>query len=107
MHFQRDRTATSRAPLSGDVEGADLGRRISEVREGMESLAERIDTLARVCATPALGEQLIVAEGPFVGDAAAALQTTRLWLERSHQMLTPPAQSLSQAHVAAGGLANK
>ncbi len=107
MHFRRGRTATTDAPLPGEGEGADLGRCISEVREGVESLAKRIDTLARVCATPALGEQLIVAEGPFVGDAAAALETTLLWLERSHQMLTPPAQSLAQAHVAAGGLASK
>ncbi len=107
MHFRRGRTVTTPATLPSEVEGADLGRCISEVREGVESLAERIDTLARICAMPALGEQLIVAEGPFLGDAPAALETCRLWLERSHQMLGPPAQSLAQAHVAAGGLANK
>lgn len=107
MHFRRDRAATTPAALSGEFEGADLGRYISEVREGVESLAERIDTLAHVCATRALDEHLIATEGPFVGDASAALETTRLWLERSHQMLSPPAQSLAQAHIAAGGLASK
>lgn len=107
MNFRRGRATSTIATLPGAPEGADLGRCISEVRTGMEALAERIDTLARVCATPALAEQLIVVEGPFVGDAAAALQTTRLWLERSHQMLTPPAHSLAQAHIAAGGLANR
>lgn len=89
------------------MEGADLGRSIAEVREEVESLAERIDTLTRWCATPGLGERLVVHEGPFVADTPAALETCRLWLERSHQMLAPPAQSLAQAHVAAGGLASK
>lgn len=107
MHFRRGSTATTHATLPSEMQGADLGRCISEVREEVESLAERIDTLARLCATPALSERLIVAEGPFVGDAPAALQTCHLWLERSRQMLGPPAQSLTQAHVAAGGLANK
>ena len=107
MHFRRDRTTTHHVTPTIEMEGADLGRRISEVRDGMDSLAESIDTLARVCGTPALGEHLIVAEGPFVGDPDAALETTRLWLERSRQMLSPPAQSLAQAHVAAGGVASK
>jgi len=107
MHFRRDRTATTLVTRSVEMEGANLGRCISDVRDGIESLAESIDTLARVCATPALGEHLIVAEGPFVGDPVAALETTRLWLERSRQMLAPPAQSLAQAHVAAGGVASK
>lgn len=107
MNLRRDRTAKTSALLVEEMEGADLGRCISEVREGVESLIERIDTLARVCAMPGLDEQLIVADGPFVADATAALETTRLWLERSHQMLTPTAQSLAQAHLAAGGLASK
>ena len=106
MHFRKDRTSTIPAARCGELEGADLGRHISEVREGVESLAERIDTLARACATLALDGQLTVTEGPFVGDAAAALETTRLWLERSRHMLGPPAQSLAQAHIAAGGLAS-
>lgn len=107
MHFRGDPNAPTPLISCGELEGADLGRYISEVREGVESLAERIDTLARVCATRALNEQLMVTEGPFVGDAAAALETTVLWLQRSHQMLDQTGQSLAQAHIAAGGLADK
>ncbi len=107
MHFRTGRTTTTHATFSGEMEGADLGRSISQVREEVESLAERIDTLARLCATPALGERLSVEEGPFCGDAPAALETSRLWLERSREMLASPAHSLAQAHIAAGGLANK
>ncbi len=107
MQHRIDHTTTTHAPLSGELEGADLGRSISEVREGVDALAERIDTLARLCAAPGLGERLVVEEGPFVGDAPAALETCRQWLERSRELLASPAQSLALAHVAAGGLASK
>ncbi len=89
------------------MEGADLGWWIAEVREALDSLAERVDTLARMCATPCLGERLVIEEGPFVGDAPVALETTRLWLERSRLMLVSPARSMAQAHVAASGLASR
>ena len=107
MRHRNDLSHTTPAPLSGELEGADLGRCISEVRDGVDVLAERIDTLARLCALPGLGERLVVVEGPFVGDAPAALETCRRWLERSRQALEPPAQSLALAHVTAGGLANR
>ena len=93
--------------LPGEWEGAELGRGISELRDGMDVLAERIDALARWCAQPGVGERLVVVEGPFVGDAPAALETCRRWLEGSRQALGSPAQSLAMAHIAAGGLASK
>lgn len=101
------RTARTYAPLSCELEGADVGRSISEVRDGLDFLVERIDALTRLCALPGLGERLVVVEGPFVGDAPAALETCRLWLESSRQALDSPAQSLALAHLTAGGLANK
>lgn len=106
MHMRKVRTSASPAAQSRELEGADLGRGVSEVREGVESLTARIDTLARACAAHARDDHLVVTEGPFVGDAPAALETTRLWLERSRHQLTSSAQSLVQAHIAAGGLAS-
>lgn len=107
MRHRIEHTNTAYQTLPGELEGADLGRRISELREGVDLLTERIDTLARLCAKPGLDERLVVVEGPFVGDAPAALETCRRWLERSRQALDSPAQSLAMAHIAAGGLASK
>lgn len=90
-----------------EIDGVDVGAEIAEIRGDLDALASRLDALLRVCADPGFSERLRVVEGPFVGDATAAVDTTRLWLERTRVMLSPPAGTMVQAHIAAGGLAGR
>ncbi|SDS62255.1 hypothetical protein SAMN04489812_2477 [Microlunatus soli] len=88
------------------VAGVDLNDAIARVCRDLDLLSDQVDALQRLCRDPGLREALVIEDGPFAGDAPAALDTAHSWLRRSRLMIHLTARPLANAHIALGGLSS-
>ena len=96
-----------RAPRREAPAPLDVNAEVAAVRRDLAVLDARLARLGASLRRPEVVSALRAVDGPFVGDAPAAAETTTLWLDRVRGQLDEPRAALAEAHVAAGGLASR
>lgn len=86
---------------------ADAGATIGRLRDQLTDMTVAVAQVDRYLRRENADHHLAAVEGPFTGDAAAAVATTRLWLTHAQTATGTLRQALGNAHIAAGGLAHR